>query len=197
MMHEIGLELSAELAAKGCPYSVIDGPENFGTVTWGRPRIVIEHDDDAFSFVRSQRPNPKQRHTVRCGYKLTIYAQSTKSGAQWFEHLRLAEHVRDMVLVAMDRVAAARKNEWEPKSGKFITPDDLTGAEIAAGAVYQIAFTFDRGVQDVTWAGAAKPETTLGVGGMRSTTKVSRSFETDDDGNTTTAPASAETSCGN
>ena len=196
MIHEIGKELQAALRAKGCPFSVYDR-EAMQTATFARERIVLEHaGDDRFSAVRSQHVNPKHRRTRSIGAKLTIYAQSSASGALEFEHRRRAEAVLDMVLVALDAVAAARHNAWNPTAGRFITPADFKETETYDGAVYELLFTFDRGVAVKTWAGAIRPEFELAGGSVRSATKVSLTHGQDNDNDDTTIPASAETACG-
>lgn len=194
MLHEIGKELGAFLASKGVPFVVIDGPERTGTTTFARERIVIEHDvegGDEFGNVLSQRPNPQQKAVRIFGAKITIYAQAPASGAQTYEHRRRAEHVLDSVLVGLDAVVRGRKNTLKLKSGRFDPKPtaDLAKSEVANGAVYELKFSVDRGVRDVTWAGAAHAETPLGPGGVTvaSETKVSRPGE---------LPADAETACG-
>lgn len=187
MIHEIGLELAAKLVAIGVPFAVVDGPEGTKTITWGRERIVLEHDDanDSFGPPRSQHQNPKHRYTRTAAYKLTIYAQSRTAGATLFEHRRRASRALDRVLVAMDSVAADRKNRWKPGAGRFVTPEDLKDTERANGAVYELSFTFDHAVEVRTWAGAALPESALTA--VTSRTQVSLLNED---------TPSAETACG-
>ncbi len=159
MIREIGRELEQFLRAKGCPLPVVDGPEATGTTTWGRQRIVIQYDgEDAITRPTTQSLNPKLYYIINYGAKLTIYAQSRNAGAKLFEHRRVALQARDLLLVALDRVAAARSNSWVPKGGRFIVPEDLKDSEVQAGAVYEISFTFDRGVEDRTWDGEKYPE---------------------------------------
>lgn len=196
MIHEIAIEVAAILASKGVPFDVLDGPEDTTTATWGRERIVINHAPDTFGPVLSQRANPRQRRTVHANYKATIYAQEPVSGAQPFEHRRRCELARDMFLIAMDYVASARRNAWLPTSGQFVDPPDLDASEVNGGAVYELAFTFDRGVADVTWAGAAKTEFSLIAGTVHSTTKAFSTGDVNNATDTTTAPVGAETSCG-
>ena len=194
MIHEIGRELLAELRVQGAPFIVIDGPEPTKTVTWGRERIVLEHDDggsDSFARPRTQSVNPKRRYTRSAAYKLTIYAQSPAPGASVFEHRVRVEKALDVAVCALELIAARRKDHFEPTGGKLVTPPELADSERPNGAAYELKFTFDRGVAQSTWAGAKRPEATLGVGGLRSTTKVSGGTGTDTD-----VPGSAETSCG-
>lgn len=197
MIHEIGVELAARLVVSGTPFPVVDGPESTKTATWGRERIVIERSGgDSFSAARSQHINPKHRRTRNIGGKITIYAQSPLSGATNFEHERRAEAVLDQVLVALDYVAAVRKNSWTPTGGEFVAPEDIKDSERRGGAVYELRFTFERAVMARTWANANRPEFTFGAGTLSSTTKVSMAHGADDDNDPNTVPATAETACG-
>jgi len=164
VIHDIGLALQVRLRAAGCPVAVVDGPEPTTTATRGRERIVIEHaDSDSFVPTRSQRPNPVHRLNRSVGAKITIYAQSPRAGALDFEHRRRAEHILDLVLVALGDEAgsSAIYNVWAPQSGQFITPPDLEGSERRGGAVYELAVTFERAVKVQTWAGDIAPEAEL------------------------------------
>ena len=156
MIHEIGVELQAALKLQGCPLVVIDGPERTQTTTFARERLVIEHDDggDTFGPARSQAKNPDIRMIRNIGVKITIYAQEPAVGAIDFEHRRRAEHVLDMLLVALEKVALARKNGITFKSGKLIVPEDLAKSEEREGAVYELSFSIERAVGQRTWAGA-------------------------------------------
>lgn len=164
MIHEIAKELGARLAAIGLDAPVVEGPEN-PTTTWGRERVVLEHtfdgDPDSFAGPRTQSENPKRRYTRTAAYKLTVYATSKKPGASLFEHCRRAEKMLDAVLVEMEEVAATRLSHWAPKSGRFVTPELLKGAENPGGAVYELAFTFDRAVAKRKWSGEIRPTATL------------------------------------
>lgn len=159
MLHEIGVELGFALAAQGCPLKVIDGPEPTKTTTFARERIVLEHDDgDSFGPTRSQHRNPKFRMVRSVAAKITIHAQSAADGATAWEHRRRAEHVLDLVLVALEKVVVARKNGWTPKGGGFVRADDLQKSEVAGGAVYELTFTVERGVYEQKWNGDVRPQ---------------------------------------
>ncbi len=174
MIHEIGLELQAALVVRECPFRVVDGPEPTATTTWGRERIVLEYGDDfKFGPVRSQHKNPQHAGSMTIPAKATIYAQSTRAGAMRFEHERRALLAARQVYVALEKVLRLRKNPPTIKSGRFVPPPDLEKSERPAGAVFEIEFEFLTGVPDLTWAGEARPEHTLGEGDIRSCTHVS------------------------
>jgi hypothetical protein len=161
MLHEIGVELGAALVAQGCPLKVFDGPESTKTTTYARERIVLEYaDSDSFSAPRSQHRNPKHRMTRNVAAKITIFAQSAAAGATEWEHYRRAEHILDLVLVAMEKVIVARKSAWNVGSGKFISPEDLKASESIGGAVYELAFTVERSVFEQKWNGSVKEQVT-------------------------------------
>ncbi len=200
MIHEIGKELKARLVAYGCPIvTVVDGPEETTPTASARERIVIERTaDPPATPVRGVHINPKHRMTRPCAAKVTIYAQAADSGAMPYEHRRRAEHVLDVVLVALDDVFRVRRNRWVDGGGSFVLPGDMAGTAKIGGAVYERALTFDRAIEVRTWAGAKRPELVMGVGGSKitSTTKVSTAHGPDNDSNPDNVPAAAETACG-
>jgi hypothetical protein len=181
MIHEIGTELGAKLSAKGCPLPVIDGPESTKTTTGARERIVIEHDEDAgdsFASAVTQHKNPKMRMIRNIGVKITIYAQAVSAGSTHWEHRRRAEHVVDLVMVALYDTLKIRRNGFQIKKAGFIQPSDLQASEAIAGAVYQVTLSIERGVYDQTWAGDKRPEGTLAAVGSK--TNVSLAHGPDD-----------------
>lgn len=198
MIREICVELQAELRAQGCPLSVVFGPERTAPTTYARERIVIEHDEggDSFGPARATHKNPRVRMVRNVGAKLTIYVQSVASGAALFEHRRRAEHVLDLVLVALEKVIVVRKNGWTIKGGKFVVPADMAPSEEQSGAAYEFTFSFERAVMVQKWNGDVRQEHALGAGEIRSTTRVSAQGGVDDDDDFTTVPAGAETGCG-
>ncbi len=199
MLHELGRELEAALLAQGCPFKVVDGPEGPKPVTYRDSRIVLEYDEDAgdsYIAPRSQSINPRMYAVCLSSVKLTIFAQSVAIGAAPFEHRRRALKVRDMVIVSLIAIAAARKNAMVIKGGQFVQPADLAQSESVAGAAYEIKLTIERGISSHTWAGAILPEFVFDAASMMSTTKVSLAQGADDDDDPSTVPASAETACG-
>ena len=166
MLHEIGVDIAARLAAKGCPIKVVDGPEPTESTAHTHERIVIEHDGDAFSFARSQHRNPRAAATRNIGGKITIYANSPSPGALDWEHTRRAEVLLDMVLVALRYVSSVRKNGLTLKAGRFVKLPDQEKSDKQAGAVYELTFSIERAVVEKTWAGAIRPEATIGPGGI-------------------------------
>lgn len=191
LIHDIGAELQAYLRANGCPLAVVDGPEQ-PTTTWGRERVVIEHDVDSkasFADPRGMHNNAKHRREATDPYKVTIYVRSALAGASPFEHRTRALNVRDVVIVGMELVARKRINRWDATSGGFFTPPDLAATERPGGAAYQILSTYKSPIRAVTFVGEARPEGT--VSGFNSTTQVSRAGTPSDD---PTNPA--ETACG-
>lgn len=200
MIHEVGRELATKLKALGVPHEVVTGPEPTTTTTFARERIVIEQTGrDKFTHARSQHKNPDVRFICLQACRITIYAQSPRSGAQLFEHRRRANAVRDLVMCALEEVALTRKNGIAFGDGGFITPTDLAATELAQGAVYELSFTFERGVGKRKFTtGEVNTVKTIGPGGVSitSTTKLSLQGAPDDDDDPHNIPAAAETACG-
>jgi hypothetical protein len=177
LIHEVGVELQASLAAAGCAFPVKDGPERNRSATFARERIVIEYDqsgEDSFGSKHVARANPKAQFTCSMACKLTIYAQSPVGGSLEFEHKRRARLVVDMAIVALYEIATTRHNSIAFVSGRFVDPDDLKASEAVAGAVYELKFKFDRGIAKTTWKGAGAAEVIIGTDvEIANTTKVS------------------------
>ena len=157
MIHEIGVELQAHFTARGCGLPVIDGPEFRPTTTYARERVVIEHDPAGDGYASRHRADTNMRTwlTRNVGVKITIYAQRPNRGAIYWEHIRRAEQVLDMVQVGLSVIAKKRGNLLDLRSSKLVFPDDLKDGETPGGAVYELFCTFDRGVADRTWGGEA------------------------------------------
>lgn len=174
MIHYVGVDLKADLAAHKCPFDVVDGPEFRPTTTGARERIVIEHDPnggDAFGASHKQGPGPPRTVWVRTvAYKVTIYAKETHPGAAYWEHKQRADRVLDLVLVGLYQVAKVRANIFQVKSGKFVLPVDLKASETPGFAVYELLFTFDRGVTDQNWDGSQPQVITIVEGMIQNTT---------------------------
>ena len=156
MIHEVGVNLGQYLAAKRCPFEVVDGPERRGTVTFARERVVIERDQDVgdgFDENRISKRNPATYLTRLIGCKVTIYARAPNAGAFYWEHQRRAERVLDLVLANLYEIAKIRRNLCSFKSGRFVDAPDLKPTETPGGAIYELKFTFDRGVTNNDWLG--------------------------------------------
>ncbi len=190
MIHSIGRELETKLAAKGWPFKVYDR-ETSKRTAWTNG-IVIERTPDTVTGARSQSRNPKRYYTRNIGAKLTIYAQSTKSGAAEFEHERVADRVVDLSLVALRTIFAERNVGHAFGGGEFVPIEDLAESERRGGAVYVQPFTVERGVADLTWAGSEAAEFTFVADSITNTTEVSIASVPEDDGD----PSTPETACG-
>ena len=165
MIHELGLELQAELIAKGCPFPVVDGPEPTEAAASYLPeRIVIQRDEGAsepLGPVRSTHHNPRHRANRMLAGLFRIYAQAPETNATVFEHRRRADTVVDLVICAMALVSSVRRNRWNAGPGKLVPLPDLEESSVDGGAVYELPFTFERAVHDLTWTGSKRPEVTL------------------------------------
>lgn len=164
MIHEIGVELQAQLASKLCPIPVVDGPEFRPTDTWSRERVVIERVTDGDQFPQPGAgarhradTNPRTLMTRVVGVKLTLYVKNPTAGSLYFEHLRRCELLLDMVLCGLYNVVKPRQNLLVIQSGKFVLPEDLKASETPGGAVYELRCTIDRGVADRNWDGTFGP----------------------------------------
>jgi hypothetical protein len=182
MLFAIAQELKDALVTKGCPVSVVYGPERKDQAL-NHPRFVIERDrtaGDKHTGARSQRANPRQVDTRAIGCVCRMFAKSSIEGAGVWNHERDADQMVDHFTVQMTSIVQMRHTLWRITSAKFMTADELAfaGLETWPGVVYEIKFEIDRGVADVTWrtpdqsAGSAQAEITMGSGELSTTVKV-------------------------
>ncbi len=160
MLYEISKEVAAALAYRQVPVAVVFGPERAPANT--RERIVFEHDDAGDSFaVTSIAGNPPRTIVRWQAVKVRIYAQDPSAGARIQDHRRRCEAILDRVLVCLNLVVSARKNQWKAVGGTFVNAEDLTKSETWPGAVYELRVQIDRAVFDRKWDGSARPEVTI------------------------------------
>ena len=185
MIHEIGVELSAELVLQGCPFPVITGPETTDPASFGRERIVIDYADapGAVTAPPSLRANPQHPYARWVPGKITIYARAVDAAAANFEHTRRAHHVVDLVLVALKKVCqrSPRRQRFEPGSVTPVKAEALEGSKRPGGAVVELTFQVQRAVVARTWSGAIASEVTIGgVGGVTIVSRTLVSVDGDD-----------------
>lgn len=194
MIHEIGVELKAALAANDCPIVVVDGPEHGESVVTPRERIVIERDFGAPEPVvgpKGAGRNPQHAYDRQLAAKVTIYAQSPKSGALYFEHLRRLDDIVDEVLIGLRKVLTVRKNGgFGIGAGKLVELADAKGTRVTNFAVYEVPFMVPRAVEVRTWTGDALAEVAIGGAGGVVITSVTRVTQQGD------PTPTLETACG-
>lgn len=192
MLYAVARELYAALQAQHVPIPVVFGPDVDSVGI--DERIVIDYlgpNADSIEAATSQHLNPKMPLRRIQGGRLRVYARSAVDGATWHDHAERAERILDHVLAELDVVVKKRRNVLAFGPGGFIKLQDETGTELTAGAVYELAFSVDRGIFRTTWEGGALGTVTIGVDvDLNSTTKVSTAT-----GPAGTPPPDAETAC--
>lgn len=194
MLYAISRELDAALKAQHVPIPVVFGPDI--TAVGIDERIVIDYrgpSADSIEGPISVHRNPQMPMRRVVGATLRIYARAGFTGAAWHDHAERAEKILDHVLCELDAITRKRRNALTWGAGGFIVLEEEDGAELTAGAVYELAFEVDRGVYRTTWEGDAREEIKIGPPPdvpIVSTTKVS-----DDPPPAGTPPPDAETAC--
>ena len=166
MIYQLAQLVKSELAAQGCPYSVVYGPER-APYSLSTPRIVIERDrtsSETIAAPRARMANPVNVATRIIACKARVFAQSTLGGATVGNHEAEADLVVDKLICAIFKCVRIQKKLFEFGQGKLLGADELkySGLEAWPGVVYELEFTVDRGVFQTTWTQAAKAEATLG-----------------------------------
>jgi len=171
MLYEISKEIAAELQLKKCPYAVVYGPERL-PVSMTTPRIVIERDrqsPEQISAPKSRTVNPIMMLTRAIAGQIRVFAKSSVSGANVYNHERECDKAVDRVTVALHKVARRRCTEYRITRAKLLNTTELQyeGLESWPGVVYQINFEIDRGVLDTDWTGDGADTAEIGgTGGV-------------------------------
>ncbi len=196
MIHDIGVAVQARIRARGCPVTIIDGPEPTSTTTYGRERVVFEEfGGDSFEGPKSHHKNPKHAGDMLIGARIRIYAQSQRAGAFPFEHRFRARLILMQLIVALREELLLRGQPFVLGKGDYFVPPDLEATAIANGAAYELPFVYRAGIPVHTWTGEANPTGTL-EGGLVNRTEMSDgsvSDDVDEDGNPIVI---VETACG-
>lgn len=160
MIHdELFLPVRDRVRAKGLPSAIefTYGPPQVPSKVGGS-RLYMNIDDEAGDQIKptaSQRPNPKIVHVRAIGVRVVIYAHDTRQGAHRGHHEAVALNISQMVHAALDSVINAAKTRWTPGRYGFVA---VEGSDDWAGRAYEMRFTVDTGIEDVTWKGDAAPE---------------------------------------
>lgn len=180
MIYSIAQEVATALKAKGVPYPVIYGPER-GPRSMTETRIVIERDrraNETLEAPHKRVPNPKMIFVRWLPITARVFAYSPVNGPMTHDHEREADLLVDPLTVAIHTVVRERGNQYRITSAHLLNEDELklAGLEQWPGVVYELKLQIDRGVNDVTWQGAAKA--TAKVTAINTTRNVSGSAVT-------------------
>jgi hypothetical protein len=140
-----------------------------GWFTYGPPQVpqtrgatrlflcVDEEAGDAILPARAQRRNPQHVGVRALGFKVSIYAHSTREGADMPHHEGLAVRLANMVHVAIEHLTKQEGTltMWRPTRVGFVT---LPSTDGWAGRLYEFRFQLDVAIDDVTYVGDAARE---------------------------------------
>jgi len=163
MIHDdLFLPVKERVRARGLPSAIeFTYGEPQIPVKVGGSRLFMHIDDEAGDQIKpttSQRPNPKLVSVRAVGVRVVIFAHDTRQGAHRGHHEAEALIISQMVHAALDQVVKAANTRWTPGRYGFVA---VEGSEGWAGRAYEMRFTVDTAIEDVTWKGAAAPEYTF------------------------------------
>ena len=170
MIYALSKAIGDLLAAQGCPFKVVYGPERAGAFV-NETRIVVERNRlgrDELAAPPSRPLNPKMIGIRWLACTATIYAQSSTPGANVWDHERIADQLVDLFTIALRKAVLSSTHRYTIASANFLPVEELQmlGIEQWPGVVYQLAFTVDRAVDDLPWSGEPAQEVTLGSNGL-------------------------------
>jgi hypothetical protein len=160
MIATICASLAAALKAKGVPFDVVYGPPPI-PASVGATRIYVARDYEA----NEQMQPPRGRFANARMYAVRgvpavvhIFAKATMDGARRADHERLADQIADEVQVELHKIIRAIPTIYAFTRAGLVADDTTDGW---AGVVYEVRFTADRGVRDVSWVGGKAGEMTM------------------------------------
>ena len=178
MLREIASEMQAELDARACPFRIVYGPER-APISLAQCRAVIERDrggTENVSAPKSRGPNPRMIAVRSTSAKCRVFAKSSLSGANVYDHERFADQMVDQLTVSLHACVRRRCTEYRISSARILAAEELQLLDLEAwpGVVYEFKFEVDRGVFDTTWTGERRPTVDMGgAGGVSLGTSVS------------------------
>lgn len=166
MIYRMARDIAETLASRGLPVAVDYGPDRLTRDLYAPSRIVIERDrtrGDSVEGPMGSSANPRRRRTRQLGVTATIYTSSPVSGARLCEHERECDDIVDALIVAIDEWATAARSSVSYGGGRYLTPDEVSGAERGAGVAYELSLQISRGVYARTRPTAAPADTDTGT----------------------------------
>jgi hypothetical protein len=171
MLAAITDQLREALEARGVPYPVVYGPESLTQSPMATSHIVVQRDratGDTFLGGRSNTQNPPKVETVAFGAKTRVYAKSTLSGANSYNHERLADAINDQIVLALKPIIINRMNAITFTSARLLTAAELGSPALQRwpGVVYEMKFRIERSILQQNFAGESADTATMGGSGV-------------------------------
>jgi len=166
MLYEIAKELQTALVSKRFPFKVLYGPGAVRTVAIAETHVRVDENlgvNEEWGAPPSAHSNPRVYWQRKIQSRITIYANSTVTGARTQDHERLADKMADMVASAIYVIGKRRKLIAVGIAGRWIPASELENKSLQQwpGAIYEMAVSFSRSVQDLTWADEKMPEVAM------------------------------------
>lgn len=150
--------LVVALRAKGVPFPCEYAPTPVPATT-GATRIQVQRDIDAGDTVapgRARIGNPRMVGVRATAGIVRIFAKATVDHATRGDHEDLADRIVDAVHAEIHKIVRGWMTVWRVTRAGFVT--DVAVPDGWAGVVYELRFTVDRAVNDVSWVGDAAGE---------------------------------------
>lgn len=153
-------DVAQKLHDRAYPVRFEYGPD--AVVREGRDLLVVMQRDreqgDGVGPPVGVRENPRGVRVRSLGVVARVYVRSSKPNATVWDHESLCDHVVDALFVALyEWGAEAKAGDLPVRESRYLSAAELSNDERWAGVVYQIRFQLPRGLQRVTYQGAAQP----------------------------------------
>ena len=154
MIYRMSRDVGTALQARGYPITVTYGPEPVdGTGVSPRSHsLEFSRDTAAGDAVRAPQGG---RHVNQAlvavrdiGVRVILRVRSSLSGARLSEHENECDKLVDALISALIEWCKEAKTGADPawRESRYLSPEELGGAEQTAGTAYMLRFTIPRGV---------------------------------------------------
>lgn len=183
MIGDLAKAVAADLRSRKFPHPVVYGPERMAHDGF-RDAIVFRRDRTAGDAVTSPLGATRPRATATGAEApflryvsgvFTVYARSSRPGADVSDHENECDRVCDGVLTAMYRILKERRLPLAIVESRLLTRDELRAeagtaaaddhsGQLSAdfpGCAARVRFTVATAVRNVTYPGASRPTGTI------------------------------------
>lgn len=183
MIYTLSQDLEEGLRARKFPVAVVYGERVLREFVTAGMVITAARDtergDSVGDPIGSRGNNPAQLRTRQLGVVLHLHVASPLAGARINEHEHDCDALVDAVITELlDWVTATRAGTIVFDEARYLSPEEINGAEHSTGVVYRMRFRVPRGVTRRDYEGLGRPTATLA--GVVTATHVKREGQSEE-----------------
>lgn len=147
------------------PVAFFYGPERLGRTTPASMQVVFSRDTvdgDKITGIVGTLRNPRKQDVRALGVVAILSVQFPRTGAMQHEHEHLCDDLVDAVTTEVgDWCVSSQAGQPEWVESRYLSEEEVSGAELGAGVHYIIRFRISRGVYTRDFDGAGLDEGTI------------------------------------